>query len=230
MFQCVTSPPPKRTPVDDLYDRVQLQRKAYAELVAECEAAVKDAWAISIRANLMGNKNILLKEPFMAEIMNKPVKVQISTNPTFLRTPQQRHDFLRACIEELLADIWVDKWEGKGSAELAPYGFVFVKSPMIVTVDGYIFELSLRIDENGSCYKPETLVDHNITGDSRESTRNKLYLLWKVIKIQLGVGNSKYDCAGVVMGDDIRFTERMTVPVGGGYRSTLELLKLRTPA
>jgi hypothetical protein len=133
------------------------------------------------------------------------------------------------CIRELLADIWVSKWEGKGSAELAPYGFIFVNLPMTVTVDGYIFELVLRMDERGSCYTPETLIEHDVSGDTRESTRDKLRLLWKVMKAQLGIGNSKYDCAGVVMGDDIRFTDRMTVPVGGGYRAILELQKLRTP-
>ena len=230
MFQCITAAPPeKHTPLDDLYDRVQAKHKAYKDLVAECEAALKDAWAISVRANLMGNKNICLKEPLMADIMGERVRIQIDTSPTFLTSPRQRHDFLWASIRELLADTWGSKRDGKGSSELAPHGFTFVDSPMTVTVDGYIFELVLRIHEGGPYYTPAEMIDQNVKGEHRDSTRGKLSSLWVVIAKCLGNGNSKYDCATIVIGGGVRFNRYMSVSVGGEWKSTLELVKLRTP-
>jgi hypothetical protein len=216
-----------RTPLDDVYDNMQLKRQAYMDLVSECEAALKDAWAISIRANLMKNKQITLSDPMVASIMGETVKVRIATNPSIFQSAKERQNSLWVCIKQVLDTVW----SGKGPSEIETYGFRFEKEPMLVFVDGYIFELALCIGADGSdmrCFSNYDQIDSAV--DSKhDGTRKKMKVLWDVLGDRLGMYNHKYDCATAAFGNSSRFDKKMVVEVGNGQVCRLRLLKLRTP-
>ncbi len=219
---CKSADPPKRTLLDDVYDEMTAKRKAYYDLRAECEVAIRDAWPFSIRANLKHNSDITLKEPMIAEIMGEKVELWVYSDPAIPTELHAKYRLIFTCIKKVLADTWT----GKGPAELEKHGFRFAVDPMIVTVDGYIFELALQTGKYGSDMTSWDVCD---VISSEHAVKQKLHELWKVIKSQLGVGNSKYDCASAALGDSVKFENNIIVKFSNGNACQLRLIKLRAP-